>query len=194
MDTKRLMALTLLIAIAAQFPTANFSRRTAQPDNSLHTMTNLTVAQEELIHSGLKTYERAGLRLPGIQFIGFDDKEQCNGRVGMAWRRGRETQIWLCTRETGPFENWVVLHELAHTWDYEMLTPDVRDEFLELRDLEGWRAGEWHERGSEQTAEIIVWGIIGHPVEMTRFDNTGCSELRQAFLTLTGEEPDQVCE
>ena len=156
-------------------------------------MTNLTADQEELIHSGLATYEHAGLRLPGIQFAGFDDIEPCRGRIGLARRSGRETEVWICTRETGPVEEWMVLHELAHTWDYEMLTPEVRDAFLELRDLEGWRAGEWHERGSEQTAEIIVWGIIGRPVQVARFGNTSCPELRQAFLTLTGDETDQVC-
>ncbi len=194
MNTTRLMTLTLLVAMAAQGPTVDLPRRTAHTDNSVHTMTNLTVDQEELIRSGLATYEQSGLRLPGIQFIGFDDKEQCHGRIGMAQRAGRETQVWLCTRKTGPVEEWMVLHELAHTWDYEMLTHEVRDALLELRDLEGWRAGEWHERGSEQTAEIVVWGIIGRPVRMERFGNTSCPELRQAFLLLTGQEPDQVCE
>lgn len=170
------------------------SRHTARTDNSLHTMTNLTADQEDLIRSGLATYEQAGLRLPGIQFIGFDGREQCRGRIGMAQRSGRETQVWICTRETGPVEEWMVLHELAHTWDYEMLTPEKRDAFLELRNLEGWRVGHWPERGSEQTAEIIVWGIIGHHVELVRFDNTSCPELRTAFRTLTGDEPDQVCD
>ena len=188
------MALTLLVAIALNGPTPDPSRHAARTDNSLHTMTNLTADQQDLIRSGLATYEQAGLRLPGIQFIGFDDVEHCRGRIGLAWRSGRETQVWICTRETGSVEQWMVLHELAHTWDYEMLAQDRRDAFLDVRGLNAWRDGDWHERGSEHSAEIIVWGIIGRPVELGHFDNTGCDELTDAFRTLTGNEPDQVCD
>ena len=187
------MALTLFVAVALQGPTADYSRNTANASNSLHTMTDLTAEQEDLIRSSLATYERAGLRLPGIHFTGYDDREQCRGRQGMARRSGRTTKVWICTRETGPVEKWMVLHELAHTWDYEVLTPERREALIELRNLNGWRLGEWNERGSEQSAEIIVWGIIGREAKMVRFDNTSCHELTAAFVTLTGNQPDQVC-
>jgi hypothetical protein len=60
----------------------------------------------------------------------------------------------------------VLLHELAHAWDYHMLADEQRRAFMELRGVDTWHSHqvEWHERGAEHAAEIIKWGIIDEPI------------------------------
>jgi hypothetical protein len=175
-------------------PATNSPRQVLSSDQALHTMTGLTSAQESVIHAGLDKFAGAGLKVPGIDFIGHEDQAHCNGRSGLAWRSGQDTKIHLCTRETGPAQEWMVLHEIAHTWDYFMLDDERRNALLELRGLEAWRAGEWHERGSEHSAEIMVWGTIGRPVRLIRFGDESCEELAASYRTLTGNEPARQCD
>lgn len=194
MATKQLLGLTLIVVTVLSGPAASAPRQATNTDQALHTMSNLTPDQESVINDELDKMAAAGLKLSGIDFIGHDERETCNGRTGMARRSGQTTEVHLCTRETGPTEQWMILHEIAHTWDYYMLDDERRNALLELRGLAAWRQGEWHERGSEHSAEIIVWGTIGRPVKLIRFGDETCAGLTEAYRTLTGNEPDQQCD
>jgi hypothetical protein len=47
----------------------------------------------------------------------------------------------------------------------------------------------WHENGTEQAAEIMVWGLIDEPLGMARIYQTTCSDLEAGYRALTGTAP-----
>ncbi|MDJ0925660.1 MAG: hypothetical protein QNJ77_13985 [Acidimicrobiia bacterium] len=190
MDTyKSLLALTVTILFTLGTPV---SKNTVEPNVALHTMTNLTVGQEEMVNHSLTLFDDAGLRLPGIDFVGHTDNTACNGKDGIAIRHPQRTEVRLCSEETNLWQKRILIHEMAHAWDHHTLHQDERDELMATRStIDGWRDGEWHERGAEHTAEIITWGIIDQPLNITTIEENSCQELRAGYLTLTGSHPTQ---
>lgn len=61
--------------------------------------------------------------------------------------------------EAGPQR--LVLHEFAHAWEEATLDDPCRERFLRIRGLEAWADDdvEWKQRGIEQIAEIVAWGL-----------------------------------
>lgn len=55
--------------------------------------------------------------------------------------------------------------------------------------MKGWREGEWHERGAENAAEIIAWGLIDRPVKPVRIYDNDCDQLLGGYVILTGTDP-----
>lgn len=159
---------------------------------------SITPKQSETISSALDLFQKANLALPDIHFVGHDDRRACHGRDGAARQVGSGAVVNLCFREVGPVQEWVTLHEIAHVWDYHSLDDERREDFVALRNLEGWREGEWHERGAENAAEILVWGLMDRPVRPARIYDNSCQELLAGYLTLTGQPPlhgyTDVCE
>jgi hypothetical protein len=125
------------------------------------------------------------------RLVGHDDPEICRGRNGIAFDRGDHTEIGLCTREVEAHVEFLILHELAHAYEHQFVSDEVREEFLELRGLERWRGSDlaWHEAGAEHTAEILVWGLMDRPVWIVRIDDVSCEELMEGYDTLTGSVP-----
>ena len=180
MDTyKSLLALTVAIIFTLGTPV---SKNTVEPNNAIHTMTNLTVAQHEMINHSLTLFQDAGLRLPGIDFVGHADRAMCNDKDGIAR---------LCTTETNLWQKRIVIHEMAHAWDHHTLDHEAREELMAIRTIKGWRDGEWHERGAEHAAEIITWGVIDQPLNITTIEENSCQELRTGYATLTGDYSTQ---
>ncbi len=153
------------------------------------TRTNLTEAQEQLVDNGIELLEAAGLRLPGIDIVGYGGVDGCFGRRGAAINHGLHTEVRLCLDGDGPADDWTVIHELAHAWEHHSITDETREAFLEVRGLDAWRDGEWHERGAEHAAEILVWGVIDREVTPVRVRPFGCEDLLVGYVTLTGEAP-----
>lgn len=151
--------------------------------------TGFDSATEELIRDSIELYEEAGLSLPSIRFVNCADPDDCFGRRGVAVHHSEGPEIRICGDEISPWLEWVVIHELAHCWDRNQLTQEARDEFLDLRGLETWRDGTWHERGAEHAAEIMVWGLIDRPVRPGHIDQNSCAELLAGYTTLTGQPP-----
>jgi hypothetical protein len=86
----------------------------------------------------------------------------------------------------------MILHETAHAWIEHQLTPERKAAFRELRGWEHWRdydAAAWHNNGTEQAAEIMVWGLIDRPLRMVRINQAGCGDLEAGYVTLTGQGP-----
>jgi len=127
-------------------------------------------------------FERA-LEL-GINF--FDTADTYSRGESEAPKR---TEIRLCVTEVGPLQEWLVLHEIAHAWDHHTLAGEAREAFLTTRGLSSWRNGDWHERGAEHAAEIIVWGLMDRPVRPGRIYNNSCDELLDGYIALTGVAP-----
>lgn len=72
---------------------------------------------------------------------------------------------------------------------------ETQDRFLESRSLARWEGADvpWHERGSEQAAETVAWGVMDSTIALARIGNPSCEELRIAYRTLTGLDPLRVC-
>jgi hypothetical protein len=137
-------------------------------------------------------YDEAGLDLPPIDVVRHRSTDPCQGRPGFHWHQDGRSRIDLCTRESGPAQEFLILHELAHAWDAHLLTDARREAFLRFRGLTAWRdddLGRWHELGAEQAAEFIAWGLIDRPVRLVRFGPVTCDELAEGFRILTGSEP-----
>jgi hypothetical protein len=202
MNTARQLLLVLLVAITIGLPApmtaGSRARAAALEDGALlqdraaarsHTLTALTDEQSQLITWALSLFEAAGLELPGIDFVGYADRGMCHGRDGAALRGPKRTEVRICVTAVGPVQEWLVLHEIAHAWDHHTLIGEPREAFLTTRGLSSWRDGDWHERGAEHAAEIIVWGLMDRPVRPGRIYNNSCDELLAGYVALTGVAP-----
>jgi hypothetical protein len=156
------------------------------------TMTDVTPAQAEMVEWAVELFEVAGLRLPPLDIVGHDTTEGCFGRRGAHVRTDGRSTVHLCARETDRVDEFLYVHELAHAWDAGSLTEGRRHEFLTLRGLTEWRNDDperWHERGAEQAAEIMVWGLMDRPVWVVRLPDASCGDLLTGYETLVGRAP-----
>ncbi|MDJ0953706.1 MAG: hypothetical protein QNJ81_08500, partial [Acidimicrobiia bacterium] len=85
--------------------------------------------------------------------------------------------------------------ELGHAWLLANLTPEGEAEFLAVRGLEHWSNGSvpWHERGAEQAAEILAWGLMDEAIALVRIGNPACADATAAYEVLTGSPPMRSC-
>ena len=141
----------------------------------------------------LDLFDRADLELPQLRFVHHGGAtEPCRGRAGLHHQVDGVGVIELCAIEASFPTQVMILHEIAHAWVGHQLTSERKAEFQALRGWEHWRdyeAAAWHENGTEQAAEIMVWGLIDRPLRMVRIYQTSCSELEAGYLTLTGVLP-----
>lgn len=138
-------------------------------------------------------FEEAGLDLPALRYIHHGgDPSPCRGRAGVHHVVGGVSVIELCEPEPSTATEVMILHETAHAWADHNLSDSDKVAFQQLRGFSHWRNYEmaaWHENGTEQAAEILVWGLIDRPIQMIRINDTGCEQLEAGFLVLTGEAP-----
>jgi hypothetical protein len=137
--------------------------------------------------------EEAGLRLPPMRFVYHgDDQTPCSGwRGAHRYVDGRST-IDICTSDSGNVTASLVLHEIAHAWAAHDLSDERKADFQSLRGWTYWsnhQDAEWHENGSEQAAEMMVWGLIDRPVEIITINNHSCDDLDAGYRALTGQPP-----
>lgn len=140
----------------------------------------------------LGRFEEAGLTLPEVTLHFHDEKTQCRGHQGY-FEPGRPHRIDVCGFNWNRFlvtPRKVMVHELAHAWVHDNLDPRAREQFLELRSLEAWRATDatWAEQGMEHAAEIMAWGLMDEEISMTSVGESDPSDLAEAYGLLTGIE------
>ena len=85
----------------------------------------------------------------------------------------------------------VVLHEIAHAWlDAHLGVVDI-ERFLDHVGLDTWRDPElpWEQRGLEQAADTVAWGLMDRYIEMLRIGQPTTDELAEGFRILTGIDP-----
>jgi hypothetical protein len=156
------------------------------------TTTGLSPGQTQLLGWALGLFDAADLALPPLHVAAHDTTEACHGRIGAHdFTDGRST-IHLCTRDAGPAEEFLYLHELAHAWDHHALDESRRRAFLELRGLTDWNNRDpdgWHARGAEHAAEIVTWALMDRPVAVVRLRQNSCADLKAGYITLTGRPP-----
>ncbi len=138
-------------------------------------------------------FDEAGLELPPLQYRHHPhDSRPCYGGDGAHHDAGAVNVIELCVGEVTWPVRLLVLHETAHAWADHALPESRREAFRLLRGWTHWRAHDqvaWHENGTEQAAEIIVWGLVDRPVAMVRIERNGCDDLELGYRTLTGRAP-----
>jgi hypothetical protein len=144
--------------------------------------------REEMLDWALKRYRAAGLQVPAIDVRFHGDSGGCGGYLGYT-KNGR---VDLCVRlamEHQPLR--IVLHELAHAWAEVELDEETQARFMRLRNLPGWNvtADDWKDRGTEQAAEIIAWGLGEGTTPPMITGDLDPAALSDGFLLLTGSLP-----
>jgi hypothetical protein len=83
---------------------------------------------------------------------------------------------------------------MAHAWVEVHVDEELRHRFLQLRGLTGWndRADAWKERGTEQAAEIIAWGLGEGEVSPLLPEQPSTADMIAAYVLLTGSQPITV--
>ncbi len=152
---------------------------------------------EQLAHAewALARFAAADLELPALRIVFHDGYEACGMREGVLAVSGDGMTIHECEPDPARLRR-SLLHELAHAWDVSGgIAPAARDGFLARRNLDAWRDDslEWQQRGEEQAAEIIAWGLGEQAAPIaTRVREVGDQDpgaLAEAFLLLTGRAP-----
>ena len=138
-------------------------------------------------------FDEAGLALPSLRYVFHGDTpEPCRNRPGFRHMVDGLNVIEICSAEMSNATQGMILHETAHAFIDHTLTDERKAAFQELRGWTFWRNYEeagWHENGTEQAAEIMVWGLIDRPLNMIRITQNSCDELDAGYRTLTGEAP-----
>ena len=142
-------------------------------------------AQIDLVRWAVGRYEAAGMTLPPLQVYLHDSAAGCGTETGLGfYRDGRldlcpGTLINAMTRHT-------VLHEMAHAWTEQNDSQAVIDRFLRARGLPTWESWNypWLQRGWEQAAEIVSWGV-GERILSPRVPDATPDQLASMYQLLT---------
>ena len=185
------IALALLVAITQRSQPA-----TATPEPVVIKIVPATAQQAQHAEWALARFEAAGLELPPLTIVFHDDYQSCGMREGVLRIVGENVTIHECQNDPSRSQR-SLLHELAHTWDHVAgsIDTDTRTDFLRLRDLQSWDDDElpWNQRGEEQAAEIIAWGLMHQPAPIpTSVGDRGPQDtlsLTTSFTLLTGIRP-----
>ena len=181
---------TALFVLAGQ-AFGGFAGPTA--DAETVTFTDTPAEVQEMAEWALDLFDQAEMELPAIEFrFHGDDVSGCNGNEGLHRPRGELSIVEICTSVVGWSTQVMVLHELSHAWSEYSADADDLAAFQELRGYDHWLNYEealWHENGTEQAAEILVWGLVDRPMDMARILDNSCDDLLAGYVTLTGDQP-----
>jgi hypothetical protein len=101
-------------------------------------------------------------------------------------------RIDLCTEGLlEPYARKFALHEMAHAWTEANLPDEVLDRFLRIRGIATWNDQRlpWRERGAEQAAEIITWGLGEGEIAPVLPTPVDAETLASLYVLLTGRAP-----
>jgi hypothetical protein len=182
----RLVAVTVTAALAASL-LGTAARPASRPAGTR--IVGDTAEARQAVTWALARYGTAGLAsLPSLEIVLHPSDAGCDGNLGY-YRDGR---VDLCVAEASePYARKFALHELAHAWTAAHLDAGTQARFLELRGLDRWNTpgDAWKERGIEQAAEIIAWGLGEGEIRPLLPEPATTDELVAAFVLLTGERP-----
>jgi hypothetical protein len=165
------------------------SQRPAPALSQPLTVHGASAAEERRIDWALRRYRIAGLDgMPNIDVALHRSDEACNGGLGLYYS-GR---IDLCTKDASePYQRKFALHEMAHAWTEANIDAEVLGRFMDLRGIAAWndRSFDWKERGTEQVAEIITWGLGEGEIAPLLPEITDPETLARLYRLLTDLEP-----
>jgi hypothetical protein len=182
--TRRRIALLLVFAAAS-----TVGGHRPAPARQPLTIHGADAAQERAIDWALHRYREAGLDgLPDLEVYLHRTHEECNGGIGL-YHSGR---IDLCTKESSePYQRKFALHEMAHGWIETNVDGAVMDRFMDIRGVAAWndRSYDWKQRGTEQAAEIVTWGVGEGEIAPLLPETVDVRTLAGLYELLTGREP-----
>jgi hypothetical protein len=150
----------------------------ADDEEGIHGATAREVAS---IRRALRRFDEAGLDLAPIMIEVQRGVAGCEGNRGLYVRGSGIDRIQLCD-VTMP----IILHELAHAWEAGSMRDEVRLAFLERLGLTTWSSPDvpWSERGAEQAAMTISFGLAERPLDA--FGASVHADSLAAYELLTG--------
>lgn len=147
----------------------------------------------EMVEWAVDLFDEAGLELPPLRFVHHEgDLDACHGKPGLHRSVEDVSYINICQGEPSFATRTVILHETAHAWASHSLSREREADFQELRGWDHWLdydASAWFENGSEQAAEIMVWGLLDRPIRIITIEQNSCDELEIGYRVLTGTPP-----
>jgi hypothetical protein len=153
-------------------------------------------------------FEAADLREPTLRQIVFAaGTPGCEDLGGWAISGGGNSEITVCLEDSRICRHIVddvaftiagrmcILHELSHLWLSEHIPEPVADQFMGLTGAQTWRDPDvpWAERGVEQAADTIAWGLLGETIEILGRPMPPCDLLHDGFRILTDAAPTSDC-
>jgi hypothetical protein len=181
--TRRIAAAVLVVAAVG------LGAGRAAPARPALTLHGADAVQERTVDWAMRRFRAGGLEgLPPLDVVLHRSRTACDGYVGL-YLAGR---IDLCTEGLlEPYARKFTLHEMAHAWTEANLPDEVLVRFLRTRGIATWNDQRlpWKERGAEQAAEIIAWGLGEGEIAPVLPHPTADRELAGLFELLTGREP-----
>lgn len=116
-----------------------------------------------MIEDAVARYERLGLQLPPLEInVHAKDREHCHGHRAYWDHHDHHDVIDLCF-----FDQFTVLHELAHAFEHHNLDEHTRDEFMALTPGQVWRDDDvkYNHQGIEDAANTIARGLLDETVD-----------------------------
>jgi hypothetical protein len=154
----------------------------------------LTGDERRLVDWALGRFAEGGLSLPErIEFVFDPTGEECHGHRGTCHPSNgiAKAKVCLPMPEEAHKRAIVLLHELAHLWDWVqgdgLGWPD-RSEIVG-GSLDGDN-GDWDDRSIERVAHVITWGLYDgavHPYTLGLSDREMCDR----YEALTGSPPPE---
>ena len=191
MDTAtstRSSRIALILCLA--FGTATLgNQRPAPADARPLRIHGANAADEQAVAWARHRYRLADLEgLPDFDVYLHRTREECNGGIGLYFA-GR---IDLCTKLSSvPYQRKFALHEMAHGWIENNVGGAVLDRFMDIRGIAAWndRSFDWKQRGTEQAAEIVTWGLGEGEIAPLLPEAVDATHLTRLYELLTGREP-----
>ena len=178
--------IAFLLVLAASATTLGGQR--SAPAREPLVIHGANAAEERVIDWSLRRFREAGLDgMPDLEVYLHRSQEGCRNGIGY-YLAGR---IDLCTKASSePYQRKHALHEMAHAWTEANIDTAILERFMDIRGIAAWndRSFDWKQRGTEQAAEIIAWGL-GEGVSPWLPDQPEDRELADLFELLTGRQP-----
>jgi hypothetical protein len=182
--TRRIAVVVLVVAAGVGLDA--WQAVPARPALVLH---GADAVQERTVDWAMRRFRAGGLEgLPPLDVVLHGSRTACDGYLGL-YLAGR---IDLCTEGMlEPYARKYALHEMAHAWTEANLRDEVLVRFLRTRGIAIWNDQRlpWKERGAEQAAEIITWGLGEGEIAPLLPDTTDVSTLVRLYELLTSREP-----
>jgi hypothetical protein len=165
------------------------SQRSAPALEQPLTVRGASADEERTIDWALRRFRIAGLDgMQSLEVVLHPSDDGCNGGIGY-YLAGR---IDLCTKDASePYQRKFALHEMAHAWSETNVDPAVVDRFMDARGIAAWndKSLDWKQRGIEQVAEIITWGLGEGEIAPLLPEITDPETLARLYRLLTARDP-----
>ncbi len=154
-----------------------------------------TDEEEALVVESLALLDAGGLRLLAAPVVSFHTElDECLGNLAY-WRvEDGIDRVWVCWTHEDPgvqriVQTQALVHELAHAWVHANTSEADRQAFMEVAGSASWNGASdaWNDRGVEQAADLITWGVLDPGVLFVDFEGSSCTRWADAYEALTGQ-------